>query len=64
MSYTIITTANLIDLSTPAALKVLWAAMCSMTQDIHSPQDSLSEEEWEVADRVFAQLDEVQNAKP
>lgn len=50
-------------LTNPSALKVLWAAMCSMAQDIHCPQDNLSADEWEVAHRLFAQLDKVQNAK-
>lgn len=50
-------------LTNPAALKVLWAAMCSMTQDVHCPQDNLSSEEWDLADRIFAQLDGVQNGR-
>ncbi len=50
-------------LTTPAALKVLWAAMCAMTQDVHSPQDNLSPEEWAVADRIFAKLNGVQNGE-
>jgi len=52
-----------IDFADPSVLKVLWAAMCSMTQDIHCPQDNLSAAEWEVANHVFAQLDGVQNAE-
>lgn len=56
-------TTTFIDLADPIVCKVLWAAMCSMTQDIHCPQDNLSAAEWDVADNVFAQLDEVQNVQ-
>lgn len=47
----------------PVVQKILWAAMCSMVQDIHSPQDNLSPEEWAIAERIFQELDEVQNAE-
>jgi hypothetical protein len=49
------------DLADASVVKVLWAAMCSMTQDVHSPQDQLSADEWAIADEVFRQLDEAVN---
>ena len=45
-----------IDLEDPVIRKVLWAAMCAMVEDIHAPQDNLSEAEWLMAGRVFAVL--------
>lgn len=53
----------MIDFTDPSVLKVLWAAMCSMTQDIHCPESNLTKGEWEVADQLFAQLNEIQDAK-
>lgn len=47
------TTLELVD---PAVKKVLWAAMCAMVEDIHCPQDSLTEAEWETAEAVFHAL--------
>ncbi len=37
-------------------LEVLFAAMLSMVEDNHSAQDQLSPEQWERAERVYAQL--------
>jgi len=46
-----------------ASLKALWAALCSMTQDIHAPEDNLSEEEHAEAQRLFAAMDDEVNAR-
>lgn len=37
-------------------LRVLWAAMCAMTQDVHAPQDTLTEEQWDAAHEIYAKL--------
>ena len=47
---------------TPPVLKVLWAAMAAMVKDIHAPQDMLSPLDWEVAEKVFMDLDEEINS--
>ena len=54
-------TTDPLDLTDRSVIKVLWAAMCAMTQDIHSPQDNLTAEEWTKAEGVFSILDEVIN---
>lgn len=51
-----------IDLHDPLIVKVLWASMCSMVKDVHAPQDNLSKNEWEMAERLFIQLDALANA--
>jgi hypothetical protein len=56
------TIAALHDIDDPSIVRVLWAAMCSMTQDVHCAQDNLSEDEWRLADRLFARLDAMVNA--
>lgn len=38
-------------------LKILWAAMVAMVDDVHCPQDNLSEEEWIRAGQLKAHLD-------
>lgn len=47
---------------TSDVLKVLWASMTAMVHDIHCPQDSLTEAEWETARKVWKSLDEEINA--
>lgn len=42
---------------TPKDIYVLWAAMVAMVQDIHSPQDNLTEQQWERAERLLQELD-------
>jgi hypothetical protein len=51
----------LVDLHDPLIVKVLWASMCAMVKDVHSPQDNLSEDEWEMAEHLFIQLDALVN---
>lgn len=46
-------TSAAIDLTDPETIKVLWTAMCAMTQDVHCPQDQLSETQWALAYKVF-----------
>ncbi len=43
---------------TPAALKVLWAALAAMVADVHAPQDQLTPEEWDVAHKLLDSLKE------
>lgn len=38
-------------------LYAVWAAMCAMTQDIHAPQDTMTEEQTEAADALWTRLD-------
>lgn len=45
----------------PLTQKVLWAAMWAMVQDVHSPQDMLTDEEWNHADVVHRILDQINN---
>lgn len=42
---------------------VLWAAMYSMTQDIHCPESCLTEDQWQTADAVFQALDNAVNER-
>lgn len=37
--------------------KILWAAMHAMVNDIHSPQDNLTREEWAEAEWMLRELD-------
>ena len=37
-------------------LRVLWAAMCAMTQDVHAPQDHLTDEQWQAAHEIYDKL--------
>jgi len=46
---------------TPRVTKVLWAAMAAMVKDVHAPQDNLTAEEWQVAGRLLATLNEEMN---
>jgi len=32
---------------------VVWAALCSMVQENHSPQDNLTEEQWVLAEGLY-----------
>ena len=38
-------------------LRVLWAAMQAMVNDIHAPQDTMSEAEWDRAEFLTKALD-------
>jgi hypothetical protein len=38
-------------------LYAVWAAMCAMTQDIHAPQDTMTDEQTEAADMLWTRLD-------
>lgn len=40
-------------------VEVIWAALCSMVEDIHAPQDCLNERKWVVATKL---LDEFEHA--
>jgi hypothetical protein len=35
---------------------VVWAALEAMVEDIHAPQDGLTEEQWELAARLLSEL--------
>lgn len=61
MADTMNTAVTLPDLTNPAVVRVLWAAMCTMTQDVHGPQDQLSEADWAIADDMFRHLNEAMN---
>ena len=38
-------------------IRVLWAAMLAMRHDIHSAQDQLNDEQWDVAYRIYEELE-------
>lgn len=42
---------------------VLWAAMWAMVKDVHSPQDNLTDDLWDRAERMLKELDEYVNSK-
>lgn len=44
-------------------LHAIWAAMCAMTQDIHAPQDTLTDETVDAADALWTRLDAEINAR-
>lgn len=44
-----------------SVVRVLWAALCAMTLDVHAPQDQLSSDEWMLAERLFISLDQEMN---
>jgi hypothetical protein len=44
-------------------LKIVWAALCAMVLDVHAPQDNLTADEWEQAERLFAEIDARVNAE-
>lgn len=37
-------------------LFAVWAALCVMTQDVHAPQDCLTEEQWAAAEKLYEKL--------
>lgn len=39
-----------------AEYKATWAALYAMVHDVHSPQDYLTDEEWEAAERQCEQM--------
>jgi hypothetical protein len=43
-------------------LPVIWAALWAMVEDNHAPQDGLSGDQWERAERLLAELDARMNA--
>jgi hypothetical protein len=45
-----------------ADLPVVWAALWAMVGDNHAPQDGLSGDQWERAERLLAELDARMNA--
>lgn len=47
---------------TPNDLRVLWASMQAMVNDIHAPQDTLTEKQWVRAERLMRELDDYVNA--
>lgn len=48
---------------TPEDIYVLWAAMWAAVEDIHSPMDNLTDEQWDRAERLLKELDEYVNSK-
>lgn len=44
-------------------LHAIWAAMCAMTQDIHAPQDTMTDEQTAAADVLWTRLDAEINAR-
>lgn len=44
-------------------LYAIWAAMCAMTQDIHAPQDTMTDEQTDAADALWTRLDAEINAR-
>lgn len=44
-------------------LRIVWAAMVAMTIDNHSPQDSLTEQEWRQAENMTAELNSMMDKK-
>lgn len=38
-------------------LRIIWSAFVAMCDEIHSPQDTLSKEEWNRADKIKEELD-------
>lgn len=37
-------------------LRAVWAALVAMVQDIHAPQDLLSEDEWQAGEDLLARV--------
>lgn len=48
---------------TPIQKTVIFAALAAMSQDIHTPQDNLSELEWEEVDKMWAEIEAEMNSK-
>lgn len=44
-------------------LKVIWAALRSMTQDIHAPEHNLTNGEFSAAEQLFQAMDDEVNAR-
>lgn len=43
---------------------VLFAALCAMVEDNHSPQDMMTEEQWDTAEQLYRKaLKEVENGR-
>lgn len=40
-------------------VEVLWAALIAMVDDVHAPQDQLTDEHWIVAERLRHRLNEI-----
>lgn len=53
---------QMLDMNDPKTVKVLWAAMCAMVEDIHSPQDTMTLDDWAVANQIYQQLDTAMNS--
>jgi hypothetical protein len=47
-----------------AELIAVWAALYAMVEDVHAPQDNLTEAQWAAADRLLKQLTELVDALP
>jgi hypothetical protein len=37
-------------------LVAVWAAMCSMVEDVHCPQDNLTREQWDAAETLLERM--------
>lgn len=35
---------------------VVFAALCAMVEDNHSPQDTMTEEQWDVAEQLYKKV--------
>lgn len=42
---------------TDEEIYLLWAAMAAMSEDVHTPQDNLTVEQWATAELLFRRLD-------
>lgn len=46
---------------TPEEQYILWCAMTSMVEDVHSPQDQLNKDQWEEAEQLLNALNDMIN---
>lgn len=60
----LIMSMSVINITDQDEIVAVWAALCAMVEDVHAPQDNLTEAQWAAAERLHARLTAILDALP